>query len=87
MNHAVHVSRSSPYASLGKQGTLSLKLLSKSICEYIPGFDGSIYADEVSFGAPPLSLVCVFILLFCTHVCLALLETYTTRPRTAQTSD
>ena len=87
MHHAVHVSRSSPYAILGKQDTLSLNLLSKRIFDDIHGSDGSVYADEASFRAPPLSFICVLILLFCTHVRLALLETYTTRPRTAQTSD
>jgi len=87
MHHAVHASRSSPYTSLGKQGTLSLNLLSKSISDDIRGSDGFIYADEASFGAPPLSFVCVISLHFCTHVRLALLETYTTRPRTVQASD
>jgi len=86
MHHAVHVSRSFPYNILGKQGTLSLNLLSKSISDHIRGSDGCIYADEASFGAPPLLFVCVPFLLFCKHVRLALLHTYTTRPRPPQTS-
>jgi len=79
--------RGEAYASLGKEGTLSLNPLSKSISDDIRGSDGSIYADEASFGAPPLSVVCVLIMFFCSHVRVALPETYTTRPRTAQTSD
>jgi len=79
--------RGEAYASLSKQGTLSLNPLSKIISDDIRGSDGSIYADEASFGAPPLSFVCVLIMFFCSHVRVALPETCTTRPRTAQTSD
>jgi len=46
MHHAVHVSRSSPYTSLGKQDTLSLNPLSKSISDDIRGSDASIYAED-----------------------------------------
>jgi len=49
MHHAVHVSRSSPYTSLGKQGTLSLNLLSKSISDDIRGSDGSTCAEESAY--------------------------------------
>jgi len=49
MHHAVHVSRSSPYTSLGKKGTLSLNLLSKSISDDMRGSDGSIDAEESAY--------------------------------------
>ena len=64
MHHAVHDSRGSPYTFLGKEGTQSLISLSKSISDDIRGSDGSIYADEALFGAPPLSFVCVLIMFF-----------------------
>jgi len=65
MQHAVHVSSGSPYIRLGKEGTRSLSPLSKSTSDDIRGSDGSIYADEALFGAPPLSFVCVLIMFFC----------------------
>jgi len=68
MQHAVHVSSGSRYTSLGKEGTRSLCPLSKSISDDIRGSDGSIYADEASFGAPPLSFVCVLIMFFCIYM-------------------
>ena len=49
MHHAVHVSRSFPHTNLGKQDTLSLNLLSKSISDHIRGSDGSIYAEESAY--------------------------------------
>jgi len=71
MQHAVHVFRGSPYTCLGKEGTRSLIPLSKSISDDIRGSDGSIYADEAFFGAPPLSFVCV--LIFCFFVYMPVL--------------
>ena len=82
MHHAVHDSRGSPYTFLGKEGTQSLISLSKSISDDIRGSDGSIYADEALFGAPPLSFVCVLIMFLCLHARVVLPETCTTRPRT-----
>jgi len=49
MHHAVHVSRSSPYTSLGKQDTLGLNPLSKSISDDIRGSDASIYAEDSAY--------------------------------------
>jgi len=65
MHHAVHVS-SSPYTILGKKGTLSFNLLSKSISDDIRGSDGSIYAEESAYVN-----VRSFFLCSCMALCVA----------------